>query len=103
MDKIECESDDSDGFAIEDDDDDFEIIDIEESNEDSSNKQPRIKESYYFDVTEDTIYPTMVEGSKGAQAKIHIRNRKGIATDNILKSLKIDEDYMSQVNKLESK
>ena len=101
MDKIECDSDESEGFVIEDDD--FEIIDIEESNEDSSNKQPKIKESYYFDVTEDTIYPTMVEGSKGAQAKIHIRNRKGIATDNILKSLKIEEDYMSQVKKMENK
>ena len=36
MDKIECDSDESEGFVIEDDD--FEIIDIEESNEDSSNK-----------------------------------------------------------------
>ena len=84
----EVESEDE--FEIEDDE--FEIIDIE--NEKADNV---IQESQYFDVTEDSIYPSMSDDLRGGVAKIHLKNRKGKPTKNILMSLRIQDDYVTQL------
>ena len=80
-----------DEFEINDDD--FEIIDME----DASNEVTTIQESQYMDVTEDSIYPGMTDGLKGGTAKIHLKNRRGKPTKNILMSLRIEDDYVTQL------
>ena len=57
-----------------------------------------LRNSLFFDLSEDSVYPLMTQDpalKREYVAKIHLANKKFRKTKNVLKSLKIQDDYMT--------
>ena len=83
-----------------DSEDEFEIIDEVKTTDkyEANDDKDDLRNSLFFDLSEDSVYPLMTQDQalqREYVAKIHLANKKFRKTKNVLKSLKIQDDYMT--------